>query len=684
MVRPEIQALRAVAVLLVVVCHLWPSVLPGGFIGVDVFFAISGFLITSHLLREVDRTGRVSLPEFWARRARRILPAALVVLLFCAVATLLVVPQNHWQQFLGDLRASTAYVQNWHLASAAVDYFAAADAPSPVQHFWSLAAEEQFYLMWPVLILVAVALTWRGSARITRTSIAIVLAALTAASVAYSIYDTAANPAAAYFVTPTRAWEFGAGGLLALLKPVEGSHTALRSALCWAGIAAIGVAALTCTGATPFPGYVALLPVLGALAVMWAGAPARRWAPTPVLALPPVQFLGDVSYSVYLWHWPLLILAPFVIHRRLDTLTTLTVLAVTILAAWLTKLLIEDPVRSGPFLARRRARWTFACVAGGTAAVLAVTAAGSSSLQAQTRKAEQATKRVLAAKPKCFGAAARDPRHQPCVDPALRLTVAPSPIEARSQPNSFCTLIEREPLRVCAFGAARAGAARTIALVGDSHAAHWRAALDQVARRRAWRGLSLSWTSCPFSAATEILTEPASSRCLRWKQDVLRWFPQHPEVSTVFVSAITGGKGVVHPPGQANFDASVAGFLGAWNALPPTVKHIVVIRDTPKMQPDTSSCVQRAIAKRKPAGPACAESRRSALEPDAAAVAAAQQPQRVQVVDLTQYFCDRRRCYPVIGGALVLKDETHMTRVFSQTLGPFLAREVHRVAAAWR
>ena len=168
--RPEIQALRAAAVLLVVVAHLWPSLLPGGYVGVDVFFAISGFLITSLLLREIDRTGQLSLSAFWARRARQILPAALVTLLFCAIATIVFVPLTYWQQFLNELRASTAYVQNWQLAESAVDYFAADNGPSPVQHFWSLSAEEQFYVVWPVLLLLAVGLTRKRSVRVRRNA----------------------------------------------------------------------------------------------------------------------------------------------------------------------------------------------------------------------------------------------------------------------------------------------------------------------------------------------------------------------------------------------------------------------------------------------------------------------------------------------------------------------------------
>jgi peptidoglycan/LPS O-acetylase OafA/YrhL len=676
--RPEIQALRAIAVGLVVVHHLWPATLPGGFIGVDVFFAISGFLITSLLLREIDRTGRVSLTGFWARRARRILPAALVTVLFCAVATILVVPLNSWEHFLTELRTSTAYVQNWQLAASAVDYFAQSEAPSPVQHFWSLSVEEQFYLVWPLLLMLALSIC-RGR---RRWAIGIAMGALTVLSFAYSVHETAANPAAAYFVTPTRAWEFGAGGLLALLLPqIDRSPCAVRSVISWAGIAAIVLAALTYTSKISFPGYAALLPVLGALAVMCAGAPARRWSPTPVLTLPPVQFVGDISYSVYLWHWPLIVLAPFVVNG-VHTQTRITILMLTLLAAWLTKLLIEDPVRAGAFLTRRKARWTYGAAAMGTALVMGVTAGCTTHVQAEMHKAELVSARVLAAKPSCFGAAARDPEH-PCSDRKLRYRVVPTPAVARNKPNAPCRIIEKRSVQVCAFGVSEKRATGTIALVGDSHASHWRAALQVVARRKRWRGLSLTHTSCPFSRAIRKLVEPDRSRCIRWRSELVGWFRRHPEVSTVFVSQLSGGTGI-ETKARDKFGAEMAGYVGAWKSLPASVEHIVVIRDTPNVGGATDVCVERAIARHQRAGVVCAVTRSRALNRDAAATAAARmKTPRVQVVDLTRFLCDRGPCYPVIGGALVYKDANHLTTVFGTTLGPYLERLLDRLMEGW-
>jgi peptidoglycan/LPS O-acetylase OafA/YrhL len=680
--RPEIQALRAIAVLLVLIYHLWPASIPGGFVGVDVFFAISGFLITSHLLREVDRTGRVSLTAFWARRARRLLPAALLVLAFCAIATLLVVPHHRWEQYFGDIRASTVYAQNWHLADVAVDYFAAENLPSPVRHYWSLSAEEQFYLVWPALILLAVL----AAPRMRRRSIGIVLSALTLLSLAYSIRDTATHTAAAYFVTPTRAWEFGAGGLLALAPAVGGGAAALRSLLSWLGLAAIVVAAFAYTaGVTPFPGSAALLPVLGAVAVMGAGAPESRWAPTPALRLAPVRFVGDVSYSIYLWHWPLIILAPFVVGE-VHTETRIAILMLTILAAWLTKLFVEDPVRAGRFLTRRHARWTFAFAAAGMAIVLALSAHGMRLLDATVAEAEAETTAFITKQPRCFGAASRDPGKR-CVNPALRLRVVPKPLEAkrRSAPNTPCkrTRLRIHGKRVCTFGVAPERATSTAALIGDSHAGHWRPAVDAVARQNRWHVLSIGHSGCPFSKATKLLPEPDRSHCVKWKAEVFKWFERHPEVKTVFVSQFAGGTGVASRRGQSGHAAAIAGYAAAWDALPASVEQIVVIRDTPKVRGNTDTCVQRAIDGRRPAGRTCAIARQAALVRDPAIDAAARtRSARVRAVDMTRFFCDSRSCFPVIGGVLVFKDTTHLTGLYAQTLGPYLARRVRQPRAA--
>jgi peptidoglycan/LPS O-acetylase OafA/YrhL len=679
--RQEIQALRAVAVLLVVLFHLWPDAVPGGFVGVDVFFAISGFLITGLLLRDVEVLGTVSLPAFWARRARRLLPAPLLVLLLCAVATVAFVPLTAWDRFFTEFRASTAYVQNWHLASASVDYFAANDAPSPVRHFWSLSAEEQFYLVWPLLMVVGVLLARRtGGAR--RGAITLVLGVTTLLSLVCSVVLTASDPSVAYYATPTRAWEFGAGGVLALVARDAVARPVFGSLLSWLGLGAILVAALAFTERLAFPGWAALLPVAGALAVMGAGMPAVRWAPSAVLRLAPLQFLGDISYSVYLWHWPLLIFAPYVLGHGVGDGTAVAIFGLTIVAAWLTKVLVEDPVRGASALIRRPPRLTLAAAAAATVGVVGVTVAGSSHVQAQAARDAQVTRQTLAHRPDCFGAAARDPRH-PCHNPALRSIVVPTPVEAERMPNAPCRITERdERLRVCAFGLDPARASTTVAVLGDSHASHWRPALDVVAKARRWRGLSITRTGCAFSLATPDVVPRARTHCNQWKRQVLDWFGRHPEVGTVVVAAHAGA-GVVAPPGRDQFTVKRQGYAEAWRALPSTVRHIVVIRDTPRMRGTTLDCVQETMDDGGHAASTCAVPRRLALQPDPEVAAASRTgSSRVRVVDLTHQLCDARTCPAVVGGALAFKDPDHLTPVFAATLGPFLRRDIDRALGA--
>ncbi len=675
-VRPEIQALRAVAVLTVVIFHVWPEAMPGGFVGVDVFFAISGFLITAHLLREVEDTGALSLWGFWARRARRLLPAALLTLFVCAVGTLLFIPTVYWQQFLTEIGASTAYVQNWQLAGDAVDYLASDNRASPVQHFWSLSAEEQFYIFWPLLIA--------AGAWLARTRIAIIgiLALVTGASLAYSITETASNPAAAYFVTPTRAWEFGAGGLLALVSLRRELPDAARALLSWVGLAAILYASIFYGIDTAFPGSAALVPILGTLAVIYAGMPRARWAPSRGYAIRPAQFLGDISYSVYLWHWPLLVFAPFVFVDPGLTETRVAVIIGTIAVGWITKVLVEDPVRRSAWLTAQP-RATFACSAAAMALVAGILFSGTSHVEAQIHKAERESVKVVNDTPGCFGAAARDPL-KPCSNPALRLSVVPLPVAAKTMEYAPCDPFHRENgLSQCDFGVKREEANRTIALVGDSHASHWRTPLNHVAEQRGWHGVSITRTSCPFSIATKLIPEPAFSQCENWVQKVPEWFRAHPEVDTVFVVAITGGK-VNVPPGRTMFEAKVNGYRNAWKTLPETVKHIVVIRDTPKIFADTVECVDRALAAQERVGTTCATPRTRSLEADPQVVGARTSGSaRLQVIDLNDRFCSLKRCFPVVGGALVYKDLHHFTLPWAETLGPPLAEKIAGLAATW-
>ena len=273
--------------------------------------------------------------------------------------------------------------------------------------------------------------------------------------------------------------------------------------------------------------------------------------------------------------------------------------------------------------------------------------------------------------PPCFGAAARDPERA-CSNDALERTVSPSPARARALPNSPCRTIETGSPPVCRFGPE--SGTETFALVGDSHAGHWRAAFQYVANAKNWSGLSITRSSCPLQKALRDLREPRRTQCRRWKDDVFAWFAAHPEVRTVFVAGLAGGSGVVPSPRRSRFATSVQGYLDAWAALPG--RRIVVLRDTPRFEGDTDVCVSRAARRREQVGTTCAVSRRFALGRDPAIVAAGRAG--LETLDLTPFFCGAR-CYPVIGGALVVRDANHMTGTYSATLGPYVLRALDRL-----
>jgi hypothetical protein len=276
----------------------------------------------------------------------------------------------------------------------------------------------------------------------------------------------------------------------------------------------------------------------------------------------------------------------------------------------------------------------------------------------------------------CFGAAARNPNVH-CSNPSLDRTVFPTPSDALLEPNAPCNPTGRSNLLFpCSFGARRSPTSETAALIGDSHASHWRAAVDVVAQARGWPAISITRSGCPFIKAKVVIPADQSKTCQRWNREVLDWLTRHAEVSTVFLSERAGAQ-YVHKRGASNFQTAVTGHLKLWRALPPSVKNIFVIRDTPRQTAAATDCVRRAIAHRQRAGVICARRRSKALHHDPQVTAAHRtKSKRVHVLDMTNFFCDDAHCYPVVGGALVHKDTNHITAIFAKTLGRFMLRMV--------
>ena len=315
----------------------------------------------------------------------------------------------------------------------------------------------------------------------------------------------------------------------------------------------------------------------------------------------------------------------------------------------------------------------------GTALVLAtVMVAGAVDGNARADGPVAAVAASITAHP-CFGAAARNPL-SPCVDRSLRSTVFPAPQDALLQPNAPCQPLGRQgSLYPCSFGAPASMQSGAAALIGDSHASAWRAAIDVVAKARDWPAISLTRSGCAFSRARVILPARHAGICRRWNREVLGWLKDHPRIATIFLATRANAK-YVRARGASNFDTAVQGHLALWRTLPATVKHVFVLRDTPYGSTAASRCLQRAYARRQPAGIICARVRAKALHRSPAATAARRlRSARIHVLDMTSYFCDRSRCYPVVGGALVGKDTEHITATFARTLGRFMLPMVDRI-----
>lgn len=346
--RTDIQGLRAIAVALVLWFHLWPDSLRGGFVGVDMFFVVSGFLITTHLLLHPPRRFG-DLTTFWWRRVRRLLPASLLVVLTALVMARLFAPPEQ-ARFGGiDGVVRILYLQNWQLAERSENPLAAAQIPPFVQHFWSLSLEEQFYFVWPVLLLAGVWFAVYKGRRFLPVAMWS-MGAVVVGSLTFSVLYTPNHPAQAYFATPTRMWELAAGGLLAglvLLRAERGARPMSgrsRDVLAWAGYGLIALTLLTFDHARPFPGWIALLPVLATLAIIAANRESGI-NPNRVLRTRPVQYVGDLSYSIYLWHVPLIQTIPHITGRKLTATDNIAIIFLSLLLASLTKHQVEDRFR---------------------------------------------------------------------------------------------------------------------------------------------------------------------------------------------------------------------------------------------------------------------------------------------------------------------------------------------------
>jgi peptidoglycan/LPS O-acetylase OafA/YrhL len=679
--RGDIEGLRAVAVLLVVAFHAGVSVISGGFVGVDVFFVLSGFLITGLLVDEVRRSGTISLADFYARRIRRLLPLSTLVLVATAVATFLLIPPIDRKGIAGDLVGAALWGANWRFAAESTQYMADTDK-SPVLHFWSLSVEEQFYVVWPLLLLLLVGRT--GLAKrawsVVFRRMTLGLGVLVAVSLFLSWQLAADASPFAYFGLHTRAWELGIGAALALARPVlpllsrPAAHVAAA-----AGALMVVASALVMDETTPFPGTAALVPVLGTALLVAAGARIPDEGVARALSHPVPRYIGRISYAWYLWHWPVLVLAKAHFGQASEgaadgaaaTEAPWTVIVAAVALSFALSVashhLFEQPMRQARFLTGSRVR---SLQAGGALVAVSLLFSGglvASGLASGEQRAVDAPAAASAAESKLLGtevadlgprtpdeARADEPRGGPCYA-GFSSTSAPPPEQCRVGPAS--------------------GAKRTIVLLGDSHAHAWRPAFERAAKENGWTVYFWAKSACNISdVAVYSRTQKARyANCIEWREKVLDQVASIKEVDAVVIGRYPVYANSVLLPDGSQTTADTVGPV--WTAasrrtfdrLGKVTDRIVMLHDVPWPTGNVPSC----LSENPDDVEACAFDRekRSGLDAPLLKAEKAADPKAVRLVDLTNVICPEQRCQVVTSaGQIKYRDNTHLSAGYSTAL----------------
>ncbi|MGY0385792.1 acyltransferase family protein [Nocardioides sp. WG-D5] len=679
----EIHGLRGIALALVVAFHLFGNGRVSG--GIDVFLVISGFLATRSLVGKAER-GNVRLAEHYGRTFARLAAPALIVLAATAALMVAFIPQTLWTQTTREIIAAATYLLNWELIVSQLSYGAAGPSSTPVQHFWSLAVQGQFFLLWP-LVVVGLAFVLRGRIGLAR-ALFVLTAAAFAVSFLYAIKVSGADQAAAYFNSITRFWEIAAGALTALALRRLSLPEKIKPYAAWTGLTLVVTCGFVMDGADRFPGPAALWPVTGALLVM-VGSTSSARGPRRLLETRPLRFVADISYELYLWHWPLLIAWLYYTGaERLTLVSAAGVLVVSTVLAWATNRLVTRQVQ------------TYVIRPGGPRALVATVAAlavavgagwsGLAAISYSEDRAIAAAARLATADPfttECLGAAAMAATSAggECRNPDLRGALIPAvaTIGADDDNRGQCWSFEERPVRfsACPNGAVE-GYQKRLLMVGDSHAVAPVGALDLIGKQRNWRIDVASRAACHWNARP-LGQNIADNRpaCAEWNRQLESYLraPEQKDLDAIIVTH-SARKTTQPLAGETPYESTVNGLVEAWSHRPSKDVPVIALVDNPMFEPDnaaylrtTLGCIQRHSP--ETAGEACARPRTDVVVRDPHRDAVARDP-NAHLIDMTHLFCEDRICPAVIGNVIVYRDGNHITSRYARTLAPYLGREL--------
>jgi len=662
--RRDIQGIRAIAVLLVLAYHAKVPGFSGGYIGVDVFFVVSGFLITSLLVREFDTTSKISLTNFYARRVRRLLPASLVVVIGTLVISKIWLEPLRLNDLTQDARAAALFATNIVFAVRESDYLQSALPPSPLQHYWSLGVEEQFYVFFPILVMVLLKLGKTSKSFLTAG-----LTMITAVSFAVCVAITPSMPAISFYLLPFRAWELGAGALLALLgSKVNRVKSVNRELLGWVGLVIIIVTGFIYDSKTSFPGYAAGLPVVATVFLIVSGDNSK-FGPSRLLELGVLQWLGSRSYSLYLWHWPILIVARSANKAELTAIQIALCMLATLLLAELSFRFVEQPIHNVPkYLNNTNRSLAFGAllivVGFGASFITAPATANSVKVQDSTTESS-----VFASTTTIFQYS--DSELKQLIDSAPKITELPADLDPplavldNDEPEIYklgCHDHEFDIPPACEFGDLESKT--SIALIGDSHAAQWFEPLRRIAEQRNWRLQTFTRSGCTMLGVENGVIE----KCRTWLKNVLTEI-QSSEFSLVVISGFTNREDLV--------DESPDGFINniteLHSALTINSQKVIYLADSPGPLLHVPICLSANIQTVQN----CNFEREEAInEQTAEILKGVWSSETSRFVDLTDWFCTSQICPVVIGNMVVYRDISHISSVYALALTNVLMNEL--------
>lgn len=693
--RPDIEGLRGIAILLVLLFHAQIPGFAGGFLGVDIFYVISGYLITGLLIRERELTGKIALKEFYARRVRRLLPAATVVLVATLIASYFLAPRLLMSTIAFDIASATLFLSNMNFAHHATDYFANT-SPSPVLHFWSLSVEEQYYMLWPAMVLF-----FTRKAKSVSMRIFFALLTLGSLSFWFATWLLTKNQSWAFFSLPSRAWELALGGLLASssiwIKKIPKKGFILAQ---WLGLGLLLYAAIHLKQTDKFPGLTALLPTLASALLLLGGfhhsSSGKGFRlvhlPTTILTSPPLKYLGKISYSLYLWHWPVLIISAYHYRNGLTLPQRASLVIVSIALSIVSFHFVENPIRRGKIVSTdpvRNLKIALAVILTVAGTCLALSVHLNSQAKGDGKVLLPIIKLALSPSTKSTLAPAQKKpviiTRPATVGFPLPKNLTPTLLSASNdRPITYADRCHTEQnlrpsTKPCMYGDPQG--AKTIVLFGDSHALQWFPAVNKLAITNHWKLLSLTMSACTPAdiPAWDRITGKVMPNCTLWRKESIK------KILTIkpYLILVAGTRGFVTVDLQGKVlggaEATTQWTVGIHKTLTQLKSasmHVIMIMDTPVSIYDPKVCLSESAKSTLACATPVSKALSTSWQVEEMKIATTN---KIGLIDPSLWVCPTAPCPAVIGNVLVYLDAGHMTATYASLLAPVLKESITKV-----